>query len=57
MRCRGRSGTCDGSTGDPCLFVHDQGRDNALLIECGDNGVLGAIRRASRAIKRERTST
>jgi glyoxylase-like metal-dependent hydrolase (beta-lactamase superfamily II) len=29
------------STGDPCLFVDDQGRDNALLIDCGDNAVLG----------------
>ena len=31
----------NGSTGDPCLFVDDQGRDNALLIDCGDNVVLG----------------
>ena len=26
-----------GSTGDPRLFVDDQGQDNALLIDCGDN--------------------
>jgi hypothetical protein len=31
----------NGSTGDPCLFVDDQGRDNVLLIDCGDNAVLG----------------
>ena len=36
----------NGSTGDPCLFVDDQGRDNALLIDCGDNAVLGDDRLA-----------
>ncbi len=36
----------NGSTGDPCLFVNDQGRDNALLIDCGDNAVLGDDRLA-----------
>jgi hypothetical protein len=25
----------NGSAGDPFLFVDDQGRDNALLIDCG----------------------
>ena len=36
----------NGSTGDPCLFVDDQGRDNALLVDCGDNAVLGDDRLA-----------
>ncbi len=36
----------NGSTGDPSLFVDDQGRDNALLIDCGDNAVLGDDRLA-----------
>jgi ribonuclease Z len=30
----------NGSTGDPALFVDDPGRDNALLIDCGDNAAL-----------------
>ena len=38
----------NGSTGDPCLFVDDQGRDNAPLIDCGDNAVLGNDRLADR---------
>jgi len=33
----------NGSTGNPCLFVDDQGRDNTLLIDCGDNAVLKGI--------------
>ena len=36
----------NGSTGDPFLFVDDQGRDNAPLIDCGDNAVLGDVRLA-----------
>jgi glyoxylase-like metal-dependent hydrolase (beta-lactamase superfamily II) len=39
----------NGSTGDPCLFVDDQGRDNALLIDCGNNAVLGDDRLADLA--------
>jgi ribonuclease Z len=31
----------NGSTGDPALFVDDPGRDNALLIDCGENAALG----------------
>jgi ribonuclease Z len=31
----------NGSTGDPALFVDDPGRDNALLIDCGENASLG----------------
>ena len=27
----------NGSTGDPALFVDDPGRDNAILIDCGEN--------------------
>jgi ribonuclease Z len=36
----------NGSAGDPFLFVDDQGRDNALLIDCGDDAVLGDDRLA-----------
>jgi hypothetical protein len=36
----------NGSSGDPCLFVDQQGRDNALLIDCGDHAVLGDDRLA-----------
>jgi ribonuclease Z len=31
----------NGSTGDPALFVDDPGRNNALLIDCGENAALG----------------
>src|SRR6478736_1655578 len=31
----------NGSTGDPSLFVDDPGRNNALLIDCGENAALG----------------
>ncbi len=31
----------NGSTGDPALFVDDPGRDNALLIDAGENAALG----------------
>jgi ribonuclease BN (tRNA processing enzyme) len=31
----------NGSTGDPALFVDDPGRDNALLIDSGENAALG----------------
>jgi len=30
----------NGSTGDPALYVDDPGRDNALLIDAGENGAL-----------------
>lgn len=30
----------NGSTGDPALFVDDPGRDNALLIDAGENAAL-----------------
>ena len=31
----------NGSTGDPALFVDDPGRDNAILIDAGENASLG----------------
>lgn len=31
----------NGSPGDPVLFVDDPGRDNALLLDSGDNAALG----------------
>ena len=34
----------NGSTGDPALFVDDPGRDNALLIDAGENASLGDAR-------------
>ncbi len=30
----------NGSTGDPALFVDDPGRDNAILIDCGENAAI-----------------
>ena len=36
----------NGSTGDPALFVDDPGRDNAILIDCGENAALGNDRLA-----------